>query len=64
MKTWSIVFISIVIVLLGVIHRCNIKQDNVTEFNYKGHYYIYFNSDSIKGIVHNPECKGCYNKFD
>lgn len=30
-------------------------------FKYKGHSYINFGS---KGVVHDPDCQYCYDKFD
>ena len=30
-------------------------------FKYKGHSYIKF---ADKGVVHDPDCQYCYNKFD
>lgn len=30
-------------------------------FKYKGHSYIKF---SDKGVVHDPDCQYCYDKFD
>ena len=33
----------------------------VETFKYKGHSYIKFGN---KGVVHDPDCKYCYDKFD
>ena len=33
----------------------------VEEFKYKGHSYIKF---AGKGVVHDPDCQYCYDKFD
>lgn len=33
----------------------------VEEFKYKGHSYIKF---ANKGVVHDPDCQYCYDKFD
>lgn len=42
------------------------KEDTVyfrytKTFKYKGHFYINFGD---KGVVHDPDCRYCYNKFD
>lgn len=46
----------------------NIPWEYVTEFNYKGHDYIkfdeYFGYRGYAGVVHDPECKKCLDKFD
>ena len=40
--------------------------DEIYEFNYEEHSYIYFQSSygrySKAGVVHNPECKKCLKK--
>ena len=33
----------------------------VEAFKYKGHSYIKFGD---KGVVHDPDCQYCYDKFD
>lgn len=33
----------------------------VKAFKYKGHSYIKFGG---KGVVHDPDCQYCYDKFD
>ena len=33
----------------------------VEAFKYKGHSYIKF---ADKGVVHDPDCQYCYDKFD
>lgn len=33
----------------------------ITTFKYKGHSYISFGT---KGVVHDPDCQYCYDKFD
>lgn len=55
---------------------CNVKSDGsgtihakdgtvpfgyVEVFKYKGHSYIKFGD---KGVVHDPDCQYCYDKFD
>ena len=34
----------------------------VEVFKYKGHFYIKFGGSS--GVVHDPDCQYCYDKFD
>lgn len=34
---------------------------HVVVFKYKGHSYINFGQS---GVVHDPDCKYCYDKFD
>ena len=46
----------------------NISSDfRATEFMFKGHYYIYFRTESARfetgGIVHNPDCKCFYSNI-
>ena len=36
----------------------------VEEFKYKGHSYIKFGGDRRSGVVHDPDCQYCYDKFD
>lgn len=33
----------------------------IESFKYKGHSYINFGD---KGVVHDPDCQYCYDKFD
>lgn len=33
-------------------------------FTYKNHTYICFKKDSSYSIIHDPECKFCYDIFD
>lgn len=33
----------------------------IETFKYKGHSYINFGN---RGVVHDPDCQYCYNKFD
>lgn len=40
---------------------CNPKSDSVKTFKHKGHSYIAFGD---KGVVHDPDCQYCYDKFD
>jgi len=35
--------------------------DYVQSFKYKGHSYIDFGH---RGVVHDPDCQYCYDKFD
>lgn len=39
----------------------NVPFWRVETFKYKKHSYINFGS---RGIVHDPDCKYCYDKFD
>lgn len=34
---------------------------HIITFKYKGHSYINFGND---GVVHDPDCPYCYDKFD
>lgn len=36
----------------------------VETFKYKGHSYIKFGVDGGVGVVHDPDCQYCYDKFD
>lgn len=37
----------------------------IKEFTYKKHSYIYFkNGYYTSGVVHDPECKYCLDKYD
>lgn len=36
----------------------------IKTFKYKGHSYILFASREGGGVVHDPECQYCYDKFD
>lgn len=36
----------------------------VETFKYKGHSYIKFGEDGGVGVVHDPDCQYCYDKFD
>ena len=46
----------------------NIPWEYVTEFNYKGHDYIKFSEGfeykGYAGVVHNPECKKCLERYE
>lgn len=46
----------------------NIPWEHVTEFNYKGHDYIkfdeWFGYRGYAGVVHNPECKKCLERYE
>lgn len=68
----KILFLFIIVLL----YSCNAKSDGsnticakegtvpfgyVEEFKYKGHSYIKFAGN---GVVHDPECQYCYDKFD
>lgn len=69
-------FILFSIVLLC---SCNAKSDGsntihakdgtvpfeyVEVFKYKGHSYIKFGGGGDGGVVHDPDCQYCYDKFD
>lgn len=68
----KILFLFIIVLLCS----CNAKSDGsdvlhakegtvpfgyVEVFKYKGHSYIKFED---KGVVHDPDCQYCYDKFD
>ena len=36
----------------------------VEVFKYKGHSYIKFGDEGGAGVVHDPDCQYCYDKFD
>ena len=36
----------------------------VEVFKYKGHSYIKYSGDRAIGVVHDPDCQYCYDKFD
>lgn len=36
----------------------------IKTFKYKGHSYILFVGREGGGVVHDPECQYCYDKFD
>lgn len=36
----------------------------VEVFKYKGHSYIKFGGGRAIGVVHDPDCQYCYDKFD
>lgn len=47
----------------------NIDEDEtpfvyIKEFTYKNHSYIYFKNGYTGGVVHDPECKYCLDKYD
>lgn len=48
----------------GIIN--NAEFNYINEFTYKNHDYIMFVTDGttsrVAGIVHNPECKTCYER--
>ena len=61
---------------IGLLCSCNAKSDSsdtahaedgtvpfryVEVVKYKGHSYIKF---ADKGVVHDPDCQYCYDKFD
>lgn len=37
---------------------------HVEVFKYKGHSYIKFGGNYGVGVVHDPDCQYCYDKFD
>ena len=48
----------------GTIHAKDgtVPFSRVEVFKYKGHSYIKFGGDG--GVVHDPDCQYCYDKFD
>lgn len=67
----------LLLVLIGLVSMCSCDSEpivrssegtgpfsEVTHFNYKGHDYIGFFTLNHSGIVHNPECKKCYDVYD
>ena len=71
----KILFLFIIVLLCS----CNAKSDGsntihakegtvpfgyVEVFKYKGHSYIRFSNRGVLGVVHDPDCQYCYDKFD
>ena len=51
-----------ILFLLCTVLLCSCEPKNkITTFEYKGHSYISF---GVKGVVHDPDCQYCYDKFD
>lgn len=41
-----------------------VPVSRIKTFKYKGHSYISFLDGQGLGVVHDPECQYCYDKFD
>ena len=60
LKTFSIllIIIGLIFIIIG-----KYSEKSVTEYIYNKHTYLIFNNSS-GGVVHDPDCKYCYDKFD
>lgn len=68
MKHLSIILCALLLVGCDMPKRIKSAEgtpmQEVIEFPYKGHYYIYFVGLSAAGVVHDPDCRKCMQAYD
>ncbi len=61
-----IFYFSVIILLIfvGTFYYTDLGNFAPEKFVYNKHSYIRFYSYPYKNVVHDPDCKYCYSKFD
>lgn len=62
---YLVIGITVLIIVLGIstirVREPKASKIVIDSCVYQGHEYFIFNN---KGVIHNPECKCCYNIFE